>query len=148
MSRQNETDNKRTGDEGFTLVEVLVTLTIIGLLTAGVALAVIPRVGDARSTKALADIASYQNALELYRLDHFRYPDEQDGLEALVSAPPSVNADKYPADGYIQRLRDDPWGNPYVYRNPGASGPYDIISYGADGQEGGDGDDADVISGQ
>ena len=136
----------RSGEDGFTLTEVLVTMAIIGLLTTGVVLAVLPRLGDASITKAKADIASYETALEFYRLDHFRYPSEQDGLAALVEAPSGVDASKYPDEGYVQQLRNDPWGNAYVYRNPGENGPYDLLSYGADGQEGGEGADADVTN--
>lgn len=134
----------RTTEDGFTLTEVLVTMAIIGLLATGVVLAVLPRLGDASITKARADIATYQSALEMYRLDHFRYPTEQDGLQALVEAPSGVDAAKYPANGYVQQLRDDPWGNPYMYRNPGEFGEFDLLSYGADGQEGGEGLDADI----
>ena len=133
-----------TKDDGFTLTEVLVTMAIIGLLATGVVLAVLPRLGDASITKARADIATYQSALEMYRLDHFRYPSEQDGLQALVEAPSVVDTAKYPANGYIQQLRDDPWGNPYIYRNPGEYGEIDLLSLGADGQEGGEGVDADI----
>lgn len=136
----------RSGEDGFTLTEVLVTMAIVGLLTTGVVLAVLPRLGDASITKAKADIASYETALEFYRLDHFRYPSEQDGLAALVEAPSGVDASKYPDEGYVQQLRNDPWGNAYVYRNPGENGPYDLLSYGADGQEGGEGADADVTN--
>jgi general secretion pathway protein G len=131
-------------EDGFTLTEVLVTMAIIGLLATGVVLAVLPRLGDASVTKARADIASFETAIAFYRLDHFKYPDEQAGLAALVEAPAGVDADKYPEEGYIQQLRDDPWGNPYIYRNPGEFGPYDVLSYGADGAEGGDGADADI----
>lgn len=138
----------RSREDGFTLTEVLVTMAIIGLLTTGVVLAVLPRLGDASITKAKADIASYETALEFYRLDHFRYPSEQDGLAALVEAPSGVDAAKYPDEGYVQQLRNDPWGNAYVYRNPGENGPYDLLSYGADGQEGGEGADADVTNSQ
>jgi len=147
-----DTDTHHTvrpaSDAGFTLTEVLVTMAIIGLLATGVVLAVLPRLGDASVTKARADIASYETAMEFYRLDHFRYPSQADGLAALVEAPSSVDAAKYPAEGYVQQLRDDPWGNPYVYRNPGESGPFDILSYGADGQEGGEGADADITNSQ
>ena len=138
---------ERNGEDGFTLTEVLVTMAIIGLLATGVVLAVLPRLGDASVKRAQADIASYQTAMELYRLDHFRYPSEADGLNALVTAPSGIDPAKYPAEGYIQRLRPDPWGNDYVYRNPGENGVYDIVSYGADGQEGGEGPDADIVSG-
>ena len=134
----------RHREDGFTLTEVLVTMAIIGLLATGVVLAVLPRLGDASVKRVQADIASYETALSLYRLDHFRLPSEQEGLEALASAPPGVDADKYPEGGYVQRLRPDPWGNPYVYRNPGRNGAYDILSYGADGVEGGEGADADI----
>lgn len=140
--------HSRSREDGFTLTEVLVTMAIIGLLTTGVVLAVLPRLGDASITKAKADIASYETALEFYRLDHFRYPSEQDGLAALVDAPSGVDAAKYPDEGYVQQLRNDPWGNAYVYRNPGENGPYDLLSYGADGQEGGEGADADVTNSQ
>ena len=136
--------NVRQSDEGFTLTEVLVTMAIIGLLATGVVLAVLPRLGDASVTKARSDIATYQSALEMYRLDHFRYPTEQQGLSALVEAPSGVDSTRYPENGYVQRLRDDPWGNPYVYRNPGEFGEFDLLSLGADGQEGGEGADADI----
>lgn len=134
----------RTNEDGFTLTEVLVTMAIIGLLATGVVLAVLPRLGDASITKARADIATYESALQMYRLDHFRYPTEQDGLQALVEAPNGVDAAKYPVGGYVQQLRDDPWGNAYIYRNPGQQGEFDLLSYGADGQEGGEGADADI----
>lgn len=139
-----QTTGRALRDDGFTLTEVLVTMAIIGLLATGVVLAVLPRLGDASVTKARSDIASYQSALELYRLDNFAYPSEEQGLEALVDAPNGVDARRYPENGYIQRLQDDPWGNPYVYRNPGEFGEIDILSYGADGQEGGDGANADI----
>ncbi len=132
------------GEAGFTLTEVLVTMAIIGLLAGGVALAVLPRLGDANITKARSDIAQFETALGLYRLDHFRLPEEQDGLNALVEAPSGVDAAKFPAEGYVRRIQNDPWGNPYIYRNPGQNGAYDILSYGADGREGGEGQDADI----
>lgn len=136
--------NDHSKEAGFTLTEVLVTMAIIGLLATGVVLAVLPRLGDASVTKARSDIAAYETAMEFFRLDHFRYPTEQEGLQALVTAPPGLDAAKYPADGYVQRLREDPWGNPYVYRNPGEFGAFDILSYGADGQAGGEGTNADI----
>jgi len=141
---RNRQPRNRSAEDGFTLTEVLVTMAIIGLLATGVVLAVLPRLGDASITKARADIASYETAMEFFRLDHFRFPTEQEGLQALVEAPAGLNAAKYPAEGYVQRLRDDPWGNAYVYRNPGEFGAFDILSYGADGQEGGEGADADI----
>lgn len=144
MKQLSQRSTDKHHEDGFTLTEVLVTMAIIGLLATGVVLAVLPRLGDASITKARADIASYETAMEFFRLDHFRFPTEQEGLEALVKAPAGLNAAKYPAEGYVQRLRDDPWGNAYVYRSPGEFGAFDILSYGADGQEGGEGADADI----
>jgi general secretion pathway protein G len=139
---------RRSSEDGFTLTEVLVTMAIIGLLTTGVVLAVLPRLSDASIVKARTDIAEYEKGMEFYRLDHFRYPSEQDGLEALVEAPSGVDPAKFPEEGYIRKIVDDPWGNPYVYRNPGENGPFDLLSYGADGQEGGEGADADITNSQ
>ena len=144
MKQATKQSKNRQSEDGFTLTEVLVTMAIIGLLVAGVGLAVLPRLGDASITKARADIASYETAIEFFRLDHFRFPTEQEGLAALVEAPAGLDVAKYPADGYVQRLRNDPWGNAYVYRAPGEFGAFDILSYGADGQEGGEGADADI----
>lgn len=144
MKQPTKQSKNRQFEDGFTLTEVLVTMAIIGLLVAGVGLAVLPRLGDASITKARADIASYETAIEFFRLDHFRFPTEQEGLAALVEAPAGLDVAKYPADGYVQRLRDDPWGNAYVYRAPSEFGAFDILSYGADGQEGGEGADADI----
>ena len=122
----------RTDEDGFTLVEVLVTLVIIGLLTTFVVLNVLPAQGKAQIQKARGDISAIETALELYSLDKFGYPDQQDGLEALVSG------------GYIKKMSVDPWGNPYEYRNPGERAPIEVFSLGADGEPGGEEQNADI----
>jgi len=122
----------RQNEEGFTLVEVLVTLVIIGLLTTFVVLNVLPAQGKAQVQKVKGDITAIETALELYRLDNFSYPTEQEGLEALL------------ASGIIKKMSLDPWGNPYEYRNPGERGAVDIFSLGADGEPGGEEQNADI----
>ncbi len=124
------TSNKN--EDGFTLVEVMVTLVIIGLLTTFVVLNVLPAQGKAQVQKARGDISAIETALEMYKLETFSYPTEQEGLEALV------------AGGVIKKMSLDPWGNPYEYRNPGERGPVDIFSLGADGEPGGEEQNADI----
>ena len=135
-------------EAGFSLLEIMVALVIIGLLTAVVVINVAPNIGTAQKTRAQADIRGLTTALELYRLDLFDYPEEQDGLQALVEAPAGLaNPEQYRRGGYIQGgLPSDPWGRPYIYRYPGENGEYDLLSYGADGEPGGDGQNADVVS--
>lgn len=137
-------EQKRPRRAGFTLVEMMVTIVILGLLTTVVLINVLPAQGRAMKEKARADIATLEQAIESYRLDTFTFPRGEAGLQALVTAPTGVAASRYREGGYIKRLPDDPWGNPYQYRYPGKHGPFDIYSYGADGQEGGEGDDADI----
>lgn len=123
----------RTGEQGFTLVELMVVIVIIGLLATVVVINVMPASDRAAITKAQADIAVLEQGVEMYRLTHLRYPGNDEGLQALVTG------------GQIRSLPADPWGNAYVYRNPGADGrPFAIFSYGADGQEGGEGNDSDI----
>ena len=130
---------------GFSLIEILVVLMIIGLLTAVVAINVLPSQDRARADKALTDIRIYEQALELYRLDMFSYPTSDEGLQALTEAPPNHRfKNRYRQGGYIKRLEVDPWGNDYQYERPGKNNVFDIISLGADGQEGGDGLDSDI----
>ena len=119
-------------EDGFTLVEVMVTLVIIGLSTTFVVLNVLPAQGKAQVQKARGDISAIETALEMYKLDQFTYPTEQEGLEALV------------AGGVIKKMSLDPWGNPYEYRNPGERGQVDIFSLGADGEPGGEEQNADI----
>jgi general secretion pathway protein G len=128
---------------GFTLLEIMVVVVILGILAALVAPNVIRRIDDARITKAKQDIRAYETALNLYRMDNFRYPTTEQGLEALVKQPTDPNIKNWKQGGYIQNLRKDPWGNDYQYISPGSHGDYDLFTLGADGQPGGEGPDAD-----
>jgi general secretion pathway protein G len=136
----------RRGDEvGFTLVELMVVIVILGLLATIVAINVLPATGRAQSEKARADIATIEQALEMYRLDNLAYPSATDGLQALVAPPPGMSQpQRYRQGGYIKRLPDDPWGNPYRYAYPGRQGAFDVFSWGADNKEGGEGENADI----
>lgn len=127
---------------GFTLIEIMVVVIIIGLLAAVVLPNVLGVADDARVTKAKADIRGLESQLENYKLDNFYYPTTAQGLEALVSKPAGDPQPKhYRAGGYIKSLPTDPWGNPYQYLSPGAHGDVDIFTYGPDGVAGGDGED-------
>jgi general secretion pathway protein G len=135
--------NQKT--RGFTLIEIMVVVVIIGILAALIAPSVIGRIDQARVTSAKADLKSIEAALELYRLDNFRYPTTDQGLKALVINPNDPTTRNWRAEGYLKQLPKDPWGNPYVYTSPGTNGaPFDLISLGADGQVGGSGADADI----
>ena len=145
MTKLKDYLNKRAKKEdGFTLVEVMVTPVIIGLLTTFVVINVLPAQDRALTSKAKGDIRILENALELYRLDLFDYPEQEAGLEALANAPSGVDTARYQPGGYIKTLPTDPWGNPYVYNYPGDLAVYDIISYGSDGEPGGEGQAADI----
>ena len=129
---------------GFTLLEIIVVITIIAILAAYIAPKVAGRADDARISKVKNDLQVLESALELYRLDNFRYPTSDQGLQALVSNP-GDSAPNWKAGGYIKKLRNDPWGNEYQYASPGREdSDFEIFSYGADGQEGGTGSDADI----
>jgi len=137
----------RSGQRGFTLLEVMVVVAILGILAALVVPSIISRPDDARIVAAKQDIASLMQALKLYRLDNQRYPSTEQGLQALV-ARPTTNpaAANWKAGGYVERLPKDPWGNPYQYLNPGVRGEIDVFSLGADGAPGGEGNNADIGS--
>lgn len=128
---------------GFTLIEIMVVVVIIGLLAAFVAPNLIGNIDRAAVTRAKADIRTIDNALNLYRLDNFRYPTTDEGLQALVTSPGESAAPNWKQ--YLRSLSSDPWNNPYQYISPGRNNTdYDIYSFGADGQEGGAGLDADI----
>jgi general secretion pathway protein G len=127
---------------GFTLIEIMVVLVIIGLLAALIVPSVMDRPDQARAIKAKQDIKSLESALKLYRLDNYRYPSQSEGLRALVEKPDSASKWKGP---YVESLPSDPWDTPYGYRNPGTKGrSIDVYTLGADGREGGEGPDADI----
>ena len=132
--------------QGFTLLEIIVVITIIAILAAYIAPKVAGRADDARISKVKNDIQVLESALELYRLDNFKYPTADQGLQALVTKP-SDDLKNWKAGGYIKKLQKDPWGNDYQYVQPGREGAeFDIFSYGADNTEGGEGVDADIGS--
>ena len=134
MKRRKDEMPRRREEEGFTLVELMVVIVIIGLLATVVVINVMPASDRAAVTKARADIATLEQGIEMYRLTNMRYPSGTEGLQALV------------AGNQIRSLPQDPWGNPYRYAAPGRQGrPFEVMSYGADGSEGGEGNDADIV---
>lgn len=134
---------KIAASRGFTLVEVMVVVVILGILATLVLPRVIGNTDQARQTAAQQDIRAMEMALNLYRLDNYKYPTTDQGLNALVNAPDS-DMRNYKKGGYIDRARTDPWQNPYQYIYPGQNGEFDLFSYGADGRPGGEGMDADI----
>ena len=132
---------------GFTLIEIMVVIVILGVLAALVVPRVLERPDDARAVAARSDIATIMQALKLYRLDNQRYPTGEQGLSALVARPETAPIPpNWKPGGYLERLPKDPWQNPYQYLNPGLRGEVDVFSFGADGQPGGTGKDADIGS--
>ena len=132
---------------GFTLIELMVVLLIIGVLAALIVPNVLNRADDARVTAAKTDVTNLMQALKLYRLDNQRYPTAEQGLQALLTKP-TVSPVPNNWKTYLDQLPKDPWGQPYVYLNPGIKGEIDVMSYGADGQSGGEGNNADIGSWQ
>jgi general secretion pathway protein G len=136
-------------ERGFTLLEIIVVVFILSLLAAIVAPRIIGRTDDARIEATKVQIRNVETALKLFKMDNGFYPDTQQGLEALVEKPASGRVPQnYKEGGYLEQRKIplDPWGNPYVYVSPGLNGDYDILSYGADGNEGGEGKNADIKS--
>lgn len=154
LRRQQLLQTHRTGcrlpalvQRGFTLIELMVVLVIIGVLAALIVPNVLDRADDARSTAARTDVTNVMQALKLYRLDNQRYPTSEQGLQALINKPTTA---PLPLNWrpYLEKLPNDPWGRPYQYLNPGVKGEIDVMSFGADGQSGGEGKDADIGSWQ
>lgn len=134
---------------GFTLLEIIVVVFILSLLVAIVAPKIIGRTDDARIADAKVQTRNFETALKLFKLDNGFYPETQQGLDALINRPATGNIpNKYKEGGYLEQKKIplDPWGNPYIYVSPGVHGDFDIISYGADGKEGGEGKDADITN--
>ena len=132
---------------GFTLIEIMVVVVIIGILGALVVPKLMGKPQEARITAAKVDISSLMQALKIYKLDNQRYPSTEQGLKALIEKPTSgPSANGWKTGGYVDKLPKDPWGNPYQYLAPGVKGEIDVYSLGADGQPGGVGDDADIGS--
>lgn len=131
---------------GFTLIEMIVVIFILGLLATYVAPKIIGKTDDAKIVKAKADIQSFQTALDMYKLDNSSYPTTEQGLAALVEKPASGNVTRWREGGYLtkRKITKDPWGNDYVYVSPGSNGDVDLSSYGADGIPGGEGNDKDI----
>ena len=143
--KPNNKRRRRSARAGFTLIELMVVIVILGLLTTIVVINVLPSQDRAMIEKARADIHTLEQAIELYKLDLLVYPSTDEGLEALLAPPPRLErAERYRQGGYIRRLPTDPWGNPYQYVFPGENGAFDVYSLGADGRLGGEGDAADI----
>lgn len=130
---------------GFTLIEIMVVIVILGVLGALVVPNVLGRTGEARMKAAQVDLRAIESALDLYRMDNFVYPSSDQGLEALVSKPSGFPEAKNWNEPYLKKSPKDPWGNQYQYISPGSSGPYDLFSLGADGKPGGEGEASDIF---
>lgn len=135
---------KRERQKGFTLIELLIVMVILGLLAALVGPRMFGKVGKSKQKAAKAQISLFETALDTYRLDVGKYPTTDQGLQALREQPDGV--EKWDGPYLPKKVPPDPWGNAYVYRSPGEHGDYDILSLGADGSPGGEGEDADVVS--
>jgi general secretion pathway protein G len=132
------------GQRGFTLIEIMVVVIILGILAAIVAPNVIGRIDDAQIARAQQDLRNIESAMKFYRLDNFSYPTSEQGIDALVTRPSDPNIRNWKAGGYLPRIPKDPWGNPYLYLSPGNNGEIDIYTLGRDGNPGGEGIDADI----
>ena len=145
VSRRRSRESFRS--RGFTLIEIMVVVVIIGLLAAVIVPAVMKRIDDARVAKAKEDIQSLETALTMYYMDNSKYPTTDQGLTALTTQPSDPTIKNWKPGGYIERISKDPWRNDYVYAFPGTHGrPYDLCSLGGDGQPGGDGINADICN--
>ncbi|MCY4209666.1 MAG: type II secretion system major pseudopilin GspG [Gammaproteobacteria bacterium] len=143
LSQVHRRGATRVRHRGFTLIEVMIVIVVLSVLAALVVPNIMGRPDEARIAAAKIDLRSIANALALYKLDHHTYPTTNQGLEALVNKPAAGGAGY---GGYLQQLPKDPWGNEYLYLSPGAHGPYDLYSLGADARQGGSGVSADITS--
>lgn len=139
--------HSRMASRGFTLIELLVVLLILGMIAGLAGPQIMNYLGQSKAKAAKLQIEEFGNTLDLFKIDVGRYPDSQEGLQALVQAPTGQGADRWHGP-YLKKknVPKDPWGNDYQYASPGRHGPYDIVSLGADGREGGDGESKDVAS--
>jgi general secretion pathway protein G len=129
---------------GFTLIEIMVVIVILGILAAIVAPNVLGNVDKAQEQKVRSDLRGIDSALKFYRLDNYNYPTTEQGIEALVAKPADPNIKNWRSGGYLPNVPKDPWGNHYLYLSPGSNGEIDIYSLGRDGRSGGEGVDADI----
>ena len=138
---------KKLLKKGFTLLELLIVIVIMGLLTSLVSFTLIPILNDANVQVAKSDIKKIEQAMLMFKINQGSYPTQQQGIKSLNENPGNLKKPgKYPSGGFINELPEDPWGNDYIYIYPGRYGEFDIISYGADGQPGGEGENADINS--
>ena len=145
LKQMEHVARRARAEQGFTLLEIIVVVVILGILAAIVAPQFIGRTEDARIIEAQVQIRNFETSLKLYKVDNHVYPTTDQGLDALVNKPSTgAEAGNYRSSGYMSRIPLDPWGNPYIYVSPGSHGDFDIISLGAGGLEGGDGINADI----
>jgi general secretion pathway protein G len=142
--QESMAERRHRREAGFTLIEIMVVVVILGILAALVAPNVISRIDDAQINRAKQDIRAVESALHLYRLDNFKYPTTDQGLDALVTQPADPSIRNWRQGGYLDKLPVDPWGAPYQYLYPGQNGEFDVFTLGADQQPGGEGINSDI----
>jgi len=147
MKKNNKNNKRPLNEDGFTLIEIMVVVTILAILIALVAPKMVGRTDQARRVSTKVQIKNIEGALQLYKLDNGIYPGTEQGLDALAELPSIGEIPKnWRKGGYLPKVPEDAWGNPFVYVSPGTHGDYDLASYGADNEAGGDDDDADLES--